>query len=104
MTKTKFTQWDIWYALYKYDDSSEAKDRPVLILRNNPTHVLTLKITSSGLIDKSVDLEIVRWQEAGLKKPSVIKTNKRLPLEEVDFRRRIGRLHEEDILRLRFRL
>ena len=104
MTKNKFVKWDIWYASFRFDNSTETKERPVVVLSENPSFVLALKVTSSGLINQTHDYIITKWQEAGLTKPSVVKTNQRLPLADVDFKHKIGSLHKDDILMLRFKI
>jgi mRNA-degrading endonuclease toxin of MazEF toxin-antitoxin module len=98
----KFRNFDIWYAKCVFEDNPhQSKDRPVLIVGGEQgTFVLALMITGTQRCDGN-DYVVRDWQEAGLTKASVIRTRKKYSLPEIAFRRRVGRLSDNDILILR---
>jgi hypothetical protein len=77
----KYKKWDIWYAYCEFEGESDAgKDRPVLVIgENQEVFVLSLMITGTRERDQN-DYRIEKWKEAGLSKPSVIRTERRFKL------------------------
>ena len=90
--------WEIWFANFPYEeDSSIEKARPVIILNVDPLEVLSVKVTSHDVRDADeYDVEIIHWQQAGLKKPSVARISKAMFLDVGKFKYKIGTLHNDD--------
>lgn len=103
MTKNERPKpWEVWLAAVKFEDEPSAvKRRPVLVLNDDQVYILSLKITSrpprSGYFG---EYSLLKWQEAGLHKPSTVRTSKKLQLFERDFVHKIGRLTPIDILNI----
>ncbi len=96
-SSSDFIRWDIWIARVEYEDGTESKIRPVLIIDGTHCYVLSLKITSHAPRSQFPgEYQIVEWKEAGLLKPSTIRINKRLNLPADSFVKKIGRLTELD--------
>lgn len=98
----RMQQWEIWYADFPYDDKDESSDRPVIVLNIDglqPVVLLSVKVTKHEVRDNDkYDTPIQKWQEAGLKQPSVARISKTIQLSEDKFRRKIGVLQPEDIM------
>lgn len=94
-------RFSIYWATVKFEDTEEIKMRPILILDDNTSYVLSMPMTSQS--PRADEYTIKHWAEAGLKKPTTIRTGKRLTVSTKDIREQIGILHEDDILLLRFR-
>ena len=96
---SKFTRWDIWIARVQFEDSTEPKIRPVLIIDGTLCYVLSLKITfHAPRDDRPGEYQIVQWREEGLLKPSTIRISKRLNLPSESFVKKIGELTELDCM------
>lgn len=94
-----YNKYDIYLAKVVFEDNKEkAKIRPVLILENNKIYVICYKITSQ--INKYNEYKILNWEEAGLLKPSMIRTNKKLQINKTDIIKKLGHLSNIDIKRL----
>jgi len=96
------SKFDIWLAEVHYKDIEGSKKRPVLILDHIKKEVFCLKMTSQAP-KAADDFEIIRWQEAGLQKPTVINTAIRLRLEEDKLLSYLGTLHGDDQILLKIR-
>lgn len=98
---TKMKRWEIWEADVPYEENKGHKKRPVLILSETDMIVFSLKMTSHKARYKKLEgeYEIMKWQEAGLEKPTVIQCSKRLKLEKSRFTgKQYGRLMATDII------
>lgn len=98
-----FKRWEIWEADVPFEEGSGRKNRPVLILSHKDCLVFSLKMTSHAPRYKRLEgeYEIMRWQEAGLEKPTVIQCSKKLKLDESRFTgKQYGRLTATDIIGL----
>lgn len=51
-----------------------------------------------------VQYELLRWQNTGLHKPTTVRIQKRLRLNEADFKKKIGLLDPVDILNIEMML
>jgi len=85
---------EVWW----YDIGT--KTRPVVIIDEGD--VLTeVDITISNVTSQKArgkyDVELKYWQEAGLKKPSVVRCGKLTTIENFKLKRSIGKLHPEDL-------
>ena len=95
-------RFEIWLATVRFSDIAVEKERPVLILDWEKKEVFCLRMTSK-LPQTADDFEISHWKEAGLHKPTVINTTKRLKLAEDKLITQIGKLHDNDIILLKIR-
>ena len=95
-------KFDIWLAEVPFEDIDESKERPVLILDHVRKEVFCLRMTSKNP-QTSTDFEVLRWQKAGLKKPTVINTARRLKLSDDKLILKIGSLHDDDRIILQIR-
>lgn len=92
--------WEIWWAKVKFeDDPSMIKERPVLVISVENASYISLKMTSSEpRPDFQGEYQVVEWKQAGLTKPTVIRSSKVLELFKRDFGTKIGNLPLQDIL------
>ena len=97
---SKIERWEIWNAYVEYEeDSNIRKERPVLIY--NPIsddNIIAFKLTTHE-IRNDRECEIRKWQEAGLKKETVIRIDKVLRLTKNNLISKIGKLQIVDIFR-----
>ena len=94
-------KWEVWLANVKFEDSDEVKQRPVVILEHNIVAVLALNVTShEPRHNFAGEYSLKYWKEAGLHRPSTVRTSQRLHLLENDLNRKLGCLHASDILQI----
>ena len=97
-----FNKWDIWLARVRYEDSTDIKIRPVLIIDTTSIIVFALKMTSQNpRVNYSGEYRVIKWHEAGLDKQTVIRASKKLSLCDSDFVKRLGRLQAVDIVNVK---
>ncbi len=99
----KMERWDIWEAIVPYEEGPGEKGRPVVILSEEEAIVFSLKMTSHApRYDKlEGEYELMKWQEAGLTKPTVVQCSKLLKLDNNAFTgKKYGRLTATDIIGL----
>lgn len=94
-------KFSIYWAKIKFEDSDDSKIRPILIIDDMTSYVLSMPMTSQS--PRGDEYAIKHWKEAGLDKQTTIRTEKRLSVLAVDIHEYIGKLSDEDILILRFR-
>jgi len=92
-------RWEIYWADAPFeDDPAQSKLRPVVILNDKIVYVLASKITSHEARENAAyDHVVIHWEEAGLKKPSVVRVDKLLQLKPEQIKDRIGQLSLVDI-------
>lgn len=96
MTGKTLLKWEIWLAEVSFEeDATKSKARPVLILPDG-YDIKVLKITSHSKRNGS-DYSVLKWKEAGLQMPSIIRGNRIILMQQSDFYHRIGKLHIVDI-------
>jgi len=97
--------FELWFADFPHEENTDkSDDRPVVLVRIlDESHVFALMITTHGIRDES-DMAIEKWEEAGLACPSAIRTMRAFKLGIEKLRRKIGNLHEIDIIRLKFKM
>ena len=89
--------WELWYADFKFEESDESKDRPVLVIDiQGGTIFVSAMITSHNQRDEWGDVDIADYVSAGLPGPSTIRSGRVLALSLSKFRRRIGKLTDRD--------
>lgn len=102
MMMNKPEKWEVWLAEVRFEDSPEKKKRPVVIVAPNIAYYLSLKVTTHPPRPQyQGEYALQMWQEAGLARPSTVRSSKLLELRDSDFCQKVGRLHPVDILRLR---
>lgn len=90
-------QWDVWFAEFPYEDTSEVKERPVIVISVEPLEVLSIKVTSHApRANDKYDIALSKWQEAGLKKPSTARVSQMSYLDPSKFKKLIGVLAMDD--------
>ena len=91
----KLDIWDIYLAEVKFQDRDIWKNRPVLIIEDKITLVISLKMTSHS--PREGEYAIKYWKRANLNKPTTVRINKILTLDKSQLIHKIGRLQAEDI-------
>jgi mRNA interferase MazF len=98
---TSFDFGDVVLVPFPFTDQSTTKRRPAVVVSSNAYNaarpdVLVMAVTSRVRAEAFSEVGVHRWREAGLLKPSVLK-----PLiatiEKRAIRRRLGRLHKDDL-------
>lgn len=93
-------KWEIWWAEVIFDDSTESKIRPVLILNGeNAFYIETAKITTHEPRD-IFDYQIIDLDNCGLKKKSTIRLNKKIIIENEKLISKCGKLSKHDIVQI----
>lgn len=95
----KIEKWEIWNADLRFEDNpAEVKRRPVLIIDHEKLTVVVLKITSKPPKEEFFgEYEISLWKEAGLDKPSVVRSTRRARIDITDLVSKRGKLQARDI-------
>lgn len=96
------SKWDIYLANVPFEDLSQFKIRPVLILDDTAVLVDCLKMTSH--VPRRDEYALKDWKGAGLKKPTTIRMSKRLRLTSKQLIKKLGVLQPIDILEVKLRL
>lgn len=91
-------QWDIWLTDFpNEEDNTQYTSRPVIVLSVEPLWLLSVKVTShKPRISDKYDIEITKWQESGLSKPSTARISKTTHLSPSNFKYKLGSLHPVD--------
>lgn len=93
----------ICYAIVEFQDEPGSKKRPIVVLNDFGDIVIALKITSKGRT-QDVQVEITRWEEAGLWLPSYIDVTRYIKISKKRIGQVIGKLCTSDIMRLEKRM
>ena len=91
---------DVYVCVFPFTSGQRAKARPVLVLLDLGPDCLVCRITSvphRGFLD----MPVMRWQEAGLEKPSTIRLSRLVTVEKSLLKARIGKLVDQDLDRVR---
>ena len=99
----EYNRWDVWEADVPFEDINRSKKRPVVILSEKEALVLSLKMTSHEPRYNKLEgeYELMKWQEAGLLKPTVVQCSKVLKLsKDAITDKKYGRLSATDIIGL----
>ena len=91
---------DVYVCVFPFTSGQGGKARPVLVLMDLGSDCLVCRITSvphRGFLD----VQVSRWQEAGLDRPSTIRLARLVTVEKPILKLRIGRLTAEDANRVR---
>lgn len=105
MTSTmtnKLKQGDVWLADVLFKGTGQTKQRPVIIIGNElalDVDVIIAPVTSKQPRSQ-FDVVLEYWKEAGLLKPSVVRTSKIISVHGSELKRQIGLLHIHDLERI----
>jgi mRNA interferase MazF len=92
---------DILLVDFPLTDRSSSKQRPTLvILDTGDEDVMVAPITSQGTCS-DFDTELSDWEAAGLKMPSFVRVGKLSTVDKIFVRHQIGKLLEEDTLKVK---
>jgi len=99
-TEMTCEQGDVWLAIVNFsEDRSVWKRRPVVIVGNQQACDLDMVINPITTQDARSEFDVVlqNWQEAGLAKPSVVRTSKPATFHKRELDRKLGTLTEQDL-------
>ena len=97
-------KWEIWWAIVQYEDTNEKKKRPVLILENNSVaSVIGVAKVTTHSPRNMYDYQISDLESCGLKKDSVIRFDKKIPIKETQLIYKVGKLNKKDIFQIKAR-
>jgi mRNA interferase MazF len=90
-------QGDVWYA-----DYDGIKKRPVVIVANELAVDIdyTIAKVTTHSPRSQFDISLDYWEEAGLKRPSIVRANKLFTINYHELLYKIGELHEDDLIRV----
>jgi mRNA interferase MazF len=91
---------DIFVCRFPFTSGESSKPRPVLVLFDLGQDAVICRITSVQY-SSHLDIPILRWQEAGLEKPSVARLNRLVTAEKSLLNRLLGKLSEPDLAAIR---
>lgn len=99
----KYNRWEIWEADVEFEEKKGSKKRPVLILSEVECLVFSLKMTSHAARYDTLEgeYELMKWEEAGLKVPTVVQCSRVLELAPDKItEKQYGKLTATDIIGL----
>ena len=97
-----YNKGEVWFVEFPLEeDSSKSLNRPVIVLDENTLGVLSVKITKqSPRMEDPYDIPILYWQDANLRLASTARVSKVTVLNQDSFIFKIGKLHEDDLIRV----
>ena len=95
-------RWDVYWADMPFEeDAAQVKRCPVVIAKDAIVYVLTLRVTSHEARQADpYDYPLQFWQEAGLKRESVVRVRKLAQIRPEAIHGQIGRIHPADALEI----
>ncbi|MCU0540896.1 type II toxin-antitoxin system PemK/MazF family toxin [Microcoleus sp. S36b_A3] len=101
---TNYQFGELVIVAFIFAGTTETKRRPGLILLDTGDEdTIVAKITSQ-IPRTTFDVEIQEWQQAGLKRPSVVRLHKLNTLQKSLVERRLGILTPDDLAQVRDRV
>jgi len=102
MISDNFKQGNVFLIKAFYQLTGETKIRPVAIVSNEKAIDLDVIVTPITGQDKrnDFDVPIIKWQEAGLEKPSIARTSKLTMINYNNLYKKIGELHKDDLVNI----
>ena len=88
-------EWSVWMARVMFEDGTDVKERPVIVLKDRIILCVCMGVTSKQKGFRH-GYKLKEWRYTGLNKESWVRFEY-LELEPGDFRHRIGMLHQDDI-------
>ena len=103
ISKNHISEGDIIEAFVYYEDNPlVGKRRPVLVISSDEIFVLSLKMTSHPPRNTYPgEYPLIKWQKAGLSKPTTVRASKILKIRYEDIIRVRGRIDEGDMFQIR---
>ena len=96
----KYKTGDILLLAFPYSDGSTVKRRPALVLADTgDDDIIVARITSQKAQSK-YDVDIIDWQQAGLKIPSIARLHKIATLEKKLIDRKLESLTSDDLSKI----
>jgi len=95
----KKKQGEVWLADVLFKGTRQTKQRPVVIVGNElalDIDVIIAPVTSQKPRNH-FDIVLEHWEEAGLLKPSVVRTSKITSIHGTELKRHLGELHSHDL-------
>ncbi len=86
---------DVWNAKVGFDDSSGAKNRPVIVLDKKGDSFIVFMVTSHGHHPET-DIKLVEPYEVMLDRTSTVRTDRTFSVERSRFNYKLGELCPDD--------
>jgi hypothetical protein len=86
---------DVWNARVSFDDSSGAKNRPVIVLDKKGDSYVVFMVTSHGHHPET-DIKLVEPYEVMLDRTSTVRTDRTFNVEKGRFNYKLGELCPDD--------
>lgn len=86
---------DVWNAKVSFDDSSGAKNRPVIVLDKKGDSYVVFMVTSHGHHPET-DIKLVEPYEVMLDRTSTVRTDRTFNVEKGRFNYKLGELCPDD--------
>lgn len=89
-------KWDIGIAYVRFDENTDDKVRPVLIVNIGNNNIISFKITTR-FRSHILEYPIKQWRQAGLDKPSCVRLRHKAYFTDATLIHKIGTLQRADI-------
>lgn len=90
-------QWEIWYADIPFEDVTQSKIRPVIVLELKGNYVNVLKLTSKI---KHFGYVLQHWQDSKLPRVSEVDCHKKLQIETSRLKSKVGQVQLSDMIQI----
>jgi mRNA interferase MazF len=101
MAAPLYSQGEVLLAWLVFSDGQGAKRRPVLLVRDFGDADLLVAPITSHPVRTAADVTVSHWQEAGLKLPSMVRTEKLATIEKTCVAQKLGKLPAADLVKVR---
>ena len=86
---------------FPFTDGRKSKKRPAVVIKDIGDDDLLLARITSQMSTSKYDLELVDWDSARLKLPSIIRTCKIASIEKTLVDRQLGKLSDSDLVKFK---
>ena len=93
-------RWEIYWADVRFEDTSETKIRPIVIVNETMAFVVGFGVYSASPRPMTTDFVIQDWKQAGLDHQSTIRTDRLVRIDKSDVHEKIGELSRKDSMLL----
>ncbi|MEG4804862.1 type II toxin-antitoxin system PemK/MazF family toxin [Microcoleus sp. ARI1-B5] len=101
---TNYQSGELVIVAFIFAGAAETKRRPGLVLLDTGDEDMIVAKITSQIPRTTFDVEIQEWQQAGLKRPSVVRLHKLNTLQKSLVERRLGILTPDDLAQVRNRV
>ncbi|UNU25874.1 type II toxin-antitoxin system PemK/MazF family toxin [Microcoleus vaginatus] len=101
---TNYQSGELVLVGFIFAGAAETKRRPGLVLLDTGDEDMIVAKITSQITRTNFDVEIQEWQQAGLKRPSVVRLHKVNTLQKSLVERRLGILTPDDLAQVRNRV